>query len=744
MIRRCVCALAVAILSCPAPCKAYDEGLPTPVIPGGLGVNIHFTDPQPGEMARFAEAGYRFIRNDLAWQGIERKPGVYDFSACDRLMSHLKAAGARAIFILDYGNRLYDGGQAPRSDAARAAYARFAAAAATHYRGQGVIWEIWNEPNLGQFWKPDPDPAVYARLALEASRAIRAADPSATIIAPGSSEFPWEFLETTFAAGLLEQIDAVSVHPYRQGAPESALKDYGRLRALIARHASPSRRSLPIVSSEWGYTTATGALSEAEQAHFLARQWLANLAAGVNLSIFYDWRDDGDDPTDREARFGTVRRNFEPKPSFQAARELIHSLHGFTFRHRLRGVSAGDWRLLFQNGDDPAALILVEWSADAHGASARTPRYRPVDPQSPEAASLRPLASVRWAPGPLAEQQDAAAELRVTVVNPFPDPARVRLDAGRASGPSVAGLELTAPPRGQASGSLVLPVPSLRREFRSVDVEVRRNDRRLPTVVPLDVWRADPLRLSPAPRGRELEVTVENPSHRPVSGPLVLKARGRPTTSRPVRIEPGAREARVRFPLPDGPYEVALGDGRGHIVAVAGPARYEAMPGFSARAFEAILFVDNAARTPRTLEFQRSAGVDPPAPVALQVDYQFEPGWRDLAVAPRSPMAVPDGAAAAILWMRGNTSGDALRCRIQDASGQTFQPDLGTLNQAVWWPVRIDLAGLAAAAHWGGRGDGVPHPPLTWEALVLIDSSRHGHLVPRSIQVAAPCYVFDR
>ena len=52
------------------------------------------------------------------------------------------------MFILDYGNRLYDHGQAPRSDSARAAFARFAAAAARHFRGQGVIWEIWNEPNI--------------------------------------------------------------------------------------------------------------------------------------------------------------------------------------------------------------------------------------------------------------------------------------------------------------------------------------------------------------------------------------------------------------------------------------------------------------------------------------------------------------------------------------------------------------------------------------------------------------------
>ena len=195
------------------------------------------------------------------------------------------------------------------------------------------------------------------------------------ILAPGSSEFPWAFLETVFAAGLLEQIDAVSVHPYRERRPKPPASDYGRLRALIARYASPGRQNLPIVSSEWGYSTAEGALSEARQAQFLARQWLANLAAGVNVSIFYDWRDDGDNARDREHRFGTVRRNLEPKPSFLAAQKLIRTLRGYTFRHHLEGSSPSAWKLLFEQTEEPGGLMLVEWSAYPLSSDARqTPR----------------------------------------------------------------------------------------------------------------------------------------------------------------------------------------------------------------------------------------------------------------------------------------------------------------------------------------------------------------------------------
>ena len=182
-------------------------------------------------MGRFAEAGYRLARMDLTWSAVEREAGVYDFAAYDRLVTHLTKAGARALFILDYGNPLYDNGKSPFTEAGRVSFSRYAASAAAHFRSKGIIWEIWNEPNLAQFWKPEPNAGDYAKLALATARAVRAADPDAVILAPGSSGFPWEFLETVFRGGVLDHVDAISVHPYRGTPPESADRDFGRLRA---------------------------------------------------------------------------------------------------------------------------------------------------------------------------------------------------------------------------------------------------------------------------------------------------------------------------------------------------------------------------------------------------------------------------------------------------------------------------------------------------------------------------------
>src|SRR5882757_2157781 len=38
-----------------------------PEIPDGFGVNIDFTDPQPGDLKMLSEAGLRWVRMDLKW-----------------------------------------------------------------------------------------------------------------------------------------------------------------------------------------------------------------------------------------------------------------------------------------------------------------------------------------------------------------------------------------------------------------------------------------------------------------------------------------------------------------------------------------------------------------------------------------------------------------------------------------------------------------------------------------------------
>lgn len=340
--------------------------IPEPVLPAGVGVNIHFVTGHQRDLDLIQAGGFKFIRMDFGWGSIESRKGEYNWSEYDELLKNLEARGIRPVFILDYSHGLYEetvtnenplthqmhrNVAAPQHPESVAAFARWAAASARHYQGRHVIWEIWNEPNI-QFWSPKPNAEQYSTLALATAKAVREAEPSATIVGPASSTFPWDFLETVFKSGVLEYLDAVSVHPYRNPhrPPETAAADYQKLRELIDRYAPEARRGkIPILSGEWGYSSWTKGVSLEAQAAFAARQQLSNLLNGVPLSIWYDWKNDGSDPNENEHNFGTVLPDLQPKPTYTAIRTLTGELSGYRIVRRLSLASDQDYALLLQN-----------------------------------------------------------------------------------------------------------------------------------------------------------------------------------------------------------------------------------------------------------------------------------------------------------------------------------------------------------------------------------------------------------
>jgi polysaccharide biosynthesis protein PslG len=377
--------LNACVLSVILPLLAGAADFPQPVLPDGVGVNIHFVTGHQQDLDLIAAAGFRFVRMDFHWQAIETGKGEYNWASYDELLANLEKRRLRAILILDYSHPLYEDavtcphpitGQphqttaSPQHPASVAAFARWAAAAAKHFQGRRVLWEIWNEPN-GHFWSPKPDAQQYTTLAIATAKAIREADPHATLIGPASAGFPWEFLETFLKSGVLEHLDAVSVHPYRdpKQPPETATPDYQKLRTLIERYAPPSKKDrLPILSGEWGYSTWKRGVSLETQAAFAARQQISNLLNGVPLSIWYDWKNDGPDANENEHNFGTVLPDLTPKPAYLAIQTLTRELSSYRIARRLALPSDKDYVLLCAN---PAGeQKLAAWTlSEPHPAS---------------------------------------------------------------------------------------------------------------------------------------------------------------------------------------------------------------------------------------------------------------------------------------------------------------------------------------------------------------------------------------
>lgn len=334
-----------------------------PTVPDSMGVEIHFTDPRPGEMRALAAAGFHWIRMDLAWSATETTPGHYDFAGYDRLLAALSPYHIRPILILDYGNRLYDGGLPPHTDEGRDAFARWAVAAASHFAGRGVVWELWNEPNFIRFWQPKPNVQDYVRLALTVGEKFYESVPGEMLIGPSSALIDPLFIRPCIGAGLLNFWSGVSVHPYRQLEPETARPEFQGLGELIAQK-EPKGKQVPIVVSEWGYSVGwkpMKGMDETMQARMLAREFLSNLASGVPVTIWYEWTDHDNLPGDPEGQFGLIRDPgdgkthppaYIPKPAYRAAQALAESFKGYRFDRRLKLASPDDYVLVFNNGKD--------------------------------------------------------------------------------------------------------------------------------------------------------------------------------------------------------------------------------------------------------------------------------------------------------------------------------------------------------------------------------------------------------
>lgn len=340
-------------------------GTPTGVC---AGVNIHFVTGHEKDLDMIAAAGFKFIRMDFIWASTELEKGIYDWTGYDELTSNLEKRGLSAIYILDYSNSLYGetvesvnpiNGKvrknvaSPQHPESVEAFARWSAAAAEHFRGRSILWEIWNEPNIF-FWSPRPDVTQYTTLAMATAKAIREKVPEASIIGPATSEVPLSFLEPFFSSGVLAYFEAVSVHPYRNysKSPETAADDYRALRELIERYIPAGKKEMPIISSEWGYSTYTEGISIETQAEYLVRMQMSNCLNDIPLSIWYDWMDDGKDPGEREHNFGTVTNDLKPKPAYQAAQVMNHQMEGYQLTRRIDVSNDNDYLLLFRNDDN--------------------------------------------------------------------------------------------------------------------------------------------------------------------------------------------------------------------------------------------------------------------------------------------------------------------------------------------------------------------------------------------------------
>ncbi|MCZ7536887.1 MAG: hypothetical protein M5T61_13960 [Acidimicrobiia bacterium] len=287
----------------------------------------------------------RWLRVDFDWSFVQRGgPESWDWSRIDVVVREALARGLSVVGLLTYTPEWArppgTSDKHPPVDPDR--FAVFGAAAVGRFAGVGVDhWEVWNEPNISDFWEPRPDADRYAVLLAVVSEAVRSADAGAVVLsgglAPGSDLADGrqvrdaEFLGRLYAAGVGDAFDAVAVHPYSYPAlPGEATDGYGiagvrAVHALMKRYGDGAKE---IWATEMGAPTGgAGSVSPEDQARTATEAyaaWARFRWAGPML--WFSYRDEGPDPNSAAHTFGLVDFDGTPKPALAAFEAAVDAL----------------------------------------------------------------------------------------------------------------------------------------------------------------------------------------------------------------------------------------------------------------------------------------------------------------------------------------------------------------------------------------------------------------------------------
>jgi polysaccharide biosynthesis protein PslG len=224
-------------------------------------------------LIRSAKAGANVVRYTVNWDYVEPRQGQWNWRGYDPLYQSALRHHIRPILIaafspgwtrqldLSCGAQAADHCHNPPDPKYDGAWVNFITELVRRYPKAEAI-EVWNEPNLANFWHKGPNAARYAQLLNLAYQAVKRQSPSMKVLGGvlANSEFggngstPYE----PYLNDLLDRnpsFDALSIHDYDSAGTSD---DWFGKTLSIARSAldSHGRADVPIWVTEIGRSTA--------------------------------------------------------------------------------------------------------------------------------------------------------------------------------------------------------------------------------------------------------------------------------------------------------------------------------------------------------------------------------------------------------------------------------------------------------------------------------------------------------
>jgi hypothetical protein len=315
-----------------------------PVLAAEPGVGL-----TPGSASQIADVhalGTHWVRMFLTWPDIEPARGVFAANWIASYEQTFRALPAGTKVILDVvDSPAWETGSSDEHmpPANPQDYAAFLGALAQRWGGRVAAYEIWNEEDSPAWWTGAPNPAAYAQLLKAAYPAVKAADPSATVVLGGLTGNDYPFLEGVYQAGGKGSFDAVGVHtdtacdvlsPYDflRGPDNRLIVDsflaYREVHAVML--ANGDDKPIWMTELSWRTTEATCSegvwagqkpqgVSESQQATYLGQAYhCLRQDPYVQVALWFPIEDEG------AVVSGLLRADGSRKPSFAAMQAYAH------------------------------------------------------------------------------------------------------------------------------------------------------------------------------------------------------------------------------------------------------------------------------------------------------------------------------------------------------------------------------------------------------------------------------------
>jgi polysaccharide biosynthesis protein PslG len=294
----------------------------------------------PDGFSQLPQLGASTSRVNVRWDYVQPVEGAsLDWSAYDAIIGGMRAAGVRPMLTVEGAPCWTRRGTPCVRDSHRPPYARhlrdFARFVATTVRRypEAIGVEVWNEPNLSEYWYPHPQPKLYARMLKLTYHAVKLVNPLLPVVfaglvpqfgrdPTGQRMDAGRFQRRAYEAGAGRWTDGFGVHPYvfPHGSPILLVGVRAQLavpKAIAAHFGYPAT---PLWVTEFGLSSSPDqGLGLDGQATRLGEEYQTLRAVpGIPVVILHRLYDIDPGAAGYQAQMGLIDANGNRKPAFCA------------------------------------------------------------------------------------------------------------------------------------------------------------------------------------------------------------------------------------------------------------------------------------------------------------------------------------------------------------------------------------------------------------------------------------------